>query len=224
MMTKKEKMRFRSVWWAWAVAGLVLLGSGCATSRGILDVRVNLPQDPSSGKVVSIVRVTDHRQFEEAPRDASIPSLKGKEIGDPSITSRAIGRKRNAYGKALGDILLPEGRTVEDLVREALTRSFREAGYRVIDNPASSKEKATPVEADIEQFWSWLTPGFWSLSLQFEAKVRIKGNVGPFKTGQTVSGHVELHSQAASTGAWLNTVNKGIDAFVQEVNKQLATH
>ncbi|MFH1146763.1 MAG: hypothetical protein V1736_03565, partial [Pseudomonadota bacterium] len=79
-----------------------------------------------------------------------------------------------------------------------------------------------PIEADIEQFWSWVTPGFWAVSMEFEAKVNIKGDVPPFKDGEMVRGYVELHTQAAGTGSWLNTINKGIESFVTEVKKRLA--
>ncbi|MFH0879382.1 MAG: flagellar biosynthesis protein, partial [Lentisphaerota bacterium] len=136
-----------------------LLGSGCATNRGILNVQVEKTKNPSEGRTVTIVSVNDARVFEEAPRVSSTPSLKGAEITDKSITSRAIARKRNGFGKAMGDILLPEGRTVEQLVREALVKSFRDSGYRVLEagEVAADGEKAIPVEADIEQFWSWCT-------------------------------------------------------------------
>lgn len=202
---------------------LGLLGSGCATNRGVLDVRINKLQNPASGRTVTILRVTDNRVFEESPSIPSIPSLKGGEIGNKAITSRAIARKRNGYGKALGDILLPEGRTVENVVQEALVKSFREAGYRVIDDTTELKDndKAVPIEADIEQFWSWFTPGFWAVSLQFEAKVKIKGDVLGFNDGETVRGYVKLHTQGAGSRAWLSTINKGMEAFIEEVKKHL---
>ena len=209
-------------WLGWAMPAMLagLLGSGCATNRGIMDVRLDVPQNPSSGKAVKIVRVTDRRVFETAPRTASVPSLKGNEIDDKAITSRAIARKRNGYGKALGDILLPEGRTVEDLVRESLTKSFREAGYRVVENEDGAK--AVPIEADIDQFWSWFSPGFWALSLEFEAKVQVKGDVPSYQNGKSVRGYVLLHSQAATTAAWQNTIQKGLDNFAAEVKGGLA--
>lgn len=206
---------------AWLVMLLSLLITGCATSRGILDVRIDESRNPESGRAVKIARVTDSRLFEESPRSPSIPSLKGREIGDKSITSRAIARKRNGYGKAIGDILLPEGRTVENLVREALVRSFRETGYRVIDDKAELSDNAVQIEADIEQFWAWVTPGFWAISMEFEAKVKIKGDVTSFREGETVRGYIELHSQAPGTRAWMNTINKGIDIFIEEVKKRI---
>lgn len=204
-----------------AVLSVMILGSGCATNRGILDVRVPEIQNPASGPVVRIVRVTDKRAFEVAPRSPSIPSLKGHEINDKAITGRAIARKRNGYGKAIGDILLPEGRTVETLVKDALTKSFREAGCRVVEDSTGVTETVIPIEADIDQFWSWMTPGFWALSLEFEAKVAIKGGVDPFKGGEMVRGYVELHTQAAGSKAWMNTINKGMEAFCAEVKKRL---
>lgn len=206
--------------WAGAALAMAAFGSGCATNRGIMDVQLDVPLDPASGQAVKIVRVTDLRKFELAPRAPSVPSLKGGEIDDPAITSRAIARKRNGYGKALGDILLPEGRTVEDLVRESLTKALREAGYRVV--AAEGTAKAIPIEADIEQFWSWFTPGFWALSLEFEAKVQIKGNLPSYKDGSLVRGYVLLHSQAATTAAWQNTIQKGLDNLGDEFKAGLA--
>ena len=201
-----------------------LLGAGCATNRGILDVRVPAVQNPESARAVAIVRVTDCRVFEAAPRIASVPSLKGKEIGDQAITSRAIARKRNGYGQAIGDILLPAGRTVEDVVREALTKAFREAGYHVVEATADpqGQGQAVPIEADVRQFWAWMTPGVWAVSLQFEAQVQIKGDLAPFQAGETVRGHVELHTQAAGTRAWQNTINKGLEAFIAALKQRLA--
>jgi hypothetical protein len=203
-------------------APVMMLGSGCVTNRGIADVRISEPQNPASGPAVTFIRVTDKRIFEKAPRVASVPSVKGGEIGDKAITSRAIARKRGGTGMAMGDILLPEGRTVEDVVREALTKSFRDAGYRVMDGAPGSNDEVVPIEADIEQFWSWVTPGVWVFSLEFEAKVRIKGDIPPFKNGETVRGYVRIHTQSPGTRALVKAINKGMDAFIAELKKRLA--
>jgi hypothetical protein len=199
-----------------------MLGSGCATSRGELDIQLSEPANPASGTTVAITRVTDSRVFEEDPRQPSIPSLKyAKDIKDPAITSRAIARKRNGWGLAMGDILLPEGRTVEDLVKEALTRSFREAGYRVVEAPAAAGEPVVPVEADIEQFWAWFTPGVLRATLEFEARVNIKGDLPPISTGETVRGDIKLHAAVAGTRQWRNTITKGIESFIEAVKARL---
>lgn len=198
-----------------------VVGSGCATNRGILDIRTTLPQQPSSGEAVTIARVTDQRIFELAPSVASIPSLKDGEIDNPEIKSRAIARKRNTYGQAIGDILLPPGRTVQDVVAEALTKSFREAGYRVTTEDDDMAATATPIEADIEQFWSWFTPGFWTISLEFEARVIITADVKPFQQGEEVRGYVKVRGQAAGTKAWMNVMNQGMDDFTTNLTARL---
>jgi len=207
----------------WTALVAVVLGSGCVTSRGILDIQVDVPDNSSSGQAVRIVHVTDHRRFEKSPRTPSAPSLKGNEIDNVDITTRAIARKRNGFGGAAGDILLPEGRTVQDLVKQALTRSFRLAGYQVIDEATQPSKDAIRIEADIEQFWAWTTPMFAIASLEFEARVRITGDVPPFSSSKVVRGYVKLHSQNVDSHAWRNTINKGIESFVQEVTNELAT-
>jgi hypothetical protein len=189
----------------------LLLASGCATNRGVQDITIAVPANPTSSKVVKIVKVTDLRKFEAAPRDPSVPSLRGKQVNNPAITCRAYARKRNGYGAALGDIVLPEGRTVEQVTRECLQKALREKGYSVPDGETADAN-AIPVEAEIQQFWAWMEVGFWSLSLQFEAIIKLKSpsllQGGP---EQTVKGTVLLHTQAASGSAWKKTVTKGLE-------------
>jgi len=96
--------------------------------------------------------VTDQRTFEAS----SIPSLKEEaDLTNRAITVRAIARKRGGFGMALGDIVLPEGQTVEGLVKDAVIRSLRESGYRVVDESDA---------ADIDQFLSWFSPGAFTVA------------------------------------------------------------
>lgn len=127
--------------------------SGCATSRSIVDIRVSPGSNPVNAKAVKTVRITDSRKFEVSPKTQSVPSLNEEEIRDSKITSRAVGRKRNGYGKAMGDFMLPEQRTVQDLVKEAMTKALREKGYSVVEQGSASYQNALPLEADIGQWW-----------------------------------------------------------------------
>ncbi len=201
--------------------GVTLLITGCAINRGILDVRMNVPMNASSGEAVKIVRVDDKRIFELNPRNASIPSLKNGEINDKAITSRAVARKRNGFGKALGDILLPEDRTVSDLVKEAVAKAFIESGYRVVEKNDPDYASAKPVEVDIDRFWSWITMGFWALGLNFEAKIKITGGVPAFEGGKEISFSTKLHTQAATTRAWTNILNAGLKGLVEKIKLEL---
>jgi hypothetical protein len=75
---------------------------GCATSRGILEVPLNVGDNPAQGREVKIVRVSDRRTFQLKPPDPSIPSLKDGEINNLLITSRAIARKREYLWESPG--------------------------------------------------------------------------------------------------------------------------
>jgi hypothetical protein len=140
-----------------SIAALVVglfVWAGCATSRGILEVPLTAVVNPAQGREVKFVQVTDRRSFQLKPPDPSIPSLKDGAIDNPAITLRAIARKRSGYGMAMGDILLPEGQTVEQLTETALTRGLRGAGFRVLLEGQEGYEQAIPLEADIHRFWA----------------------------------------------------------------------
>ena len=170
-----------------------------------------------TGPLVHIERVTDQRAFEADPRTANIPSLmNADEIRNPAITSRAIARKRGGFGKALGDILLPEGRTVMKLVEEALTRALQDAGYRVVAKQDAAA--AIPVEAEIEQFWAYFRPGFAQIAVEFETRVRIKAAMPRFQTSEPVKGVSRVTGQAATESKWIEAVNKGLDDFAANVS------
>ncbi|WP_157719145.1 hypothetical protein [Halopseudomonas salegens] len=99
---------------------------------------------------VYIASVVDNRVFEEAPRDPPVPSLgfEGASAATDAIKARAIGRKRDSYGKALGDILLPEGQSVEQLIRLHATTAFNDTGWQVVDIAVIAKPQAVAIH-----FW-----------------------------------------------------------------------
>ncbi len=203
--------------------GLVLIGltSGCATNRGFIDVRVPYARCAKSGAMVKITEVNDLRKFELTPSVPSIPSLKDGQINNSSITSRAIARKRNGYGRALGDILLPAGRTVEDLVREITAKALMEQGYVVLKEGVAGYQEAVPVEVDIHQFWAWVNPGFWSIRLDFEAIVAVNNGEIFISPDKKIRGYVGVKTQAAGTKAWTKTFERGIAELGEQIKKNV---
>jgi uncharacterized lipoprotein YajG len=156
----------------------VLLLAACATTRGTMTLA--LPADAGSqaasgNKVAVIETVQDERVFETAPRDPSIPSLKkGADYAlDAEGRKAAIARKRNGYGKAMGDIVLEGGQTVETITRDLVQRGLQQQGYRVVD-AAGAPADALRVGVVIEQFWAWLTPGFWSIQMEAKLHTRLR--------------------------------------------------
>ena len=108
---------------------------------------------------------------------------------------------------ALGDILLPEGRTVVDVVRSNLIAVLSEKGYRVVQ---SSDGDAIPVEVSIRQFWSWFTPGFWAAKVEFKAELAFSGSLPGLGSGAVIEGYAHQRHQAATSGAWLQTIEVGL--------------
>jgi hypothetical protein len=197
--------------------------AGCATSRSEIKLQspvIAAPAATSAQRVVVIEKITDERVFAEAPNDPSMPSLgfggAGKATDD--VKARAIGRKRNTYGMALGDVLLQPGQTVEGVVRENLIAAFQQAGYQVKSGGDGGLSPLV-VDVHIKQFWAWFTPGFWAVTLSdnIATDLVINGIGAPV----VVSTHVEDKRQVATEDAWMQIVDKGLAAYRAEVANRM---
>jgi hypothetical protein len=133
-----------------------------------------------TGKAVAIDAVQDARKFEEKPSDPSVPSLKrGDDYKlDAEQRKRAIARKRNGYGKAMGDILLEEGQTVETVTRSLVADCFARHGYQVIAPGAQPDADAVHVNVTIDEFWAWFTPGMWTVDMEGKIHTIIRTTTG----------------------------------------------
>ena len=207
---------------AFLIAVLIIL-SGCATSRGVIDVEEEALINPDNGFAFKFVRVTDKRDFQVSPRQADIPSLKNNEIDDDSITSRAIARKRNTYGKALGDILLPEGKTVMSIVENRLANGLLENGYRILYPEDAGYDSATPVEVDIKKFWGWFSPGFWSIGINFQTSILVIAPVNGLESGVVFESEVQERFQVASGSNWEKVINSSLRELSKEIQRALST-
>ena len=199
----------------------VLFLAGCALNRGELALQAPEVANPEQGAPVRIIEVVDKRVFAIAPPDPSTPSLKNDEIDDPAITKRAIARKRGGYGAALGDILLPEGETVEKLTASALASALKEKGYRVVSAGEPGYDEALPLSANINQFWGWFTPGFWTIKLEYRADVELTGDWPLTGDKRTVGGNSRYSGLAADTSAWRQLMNDGLSNLIQNLGSML---
>ena len=205
------------------VAAAAILG-GCATNRS--EIRISSPGAlaPPVGsaptRMVVIRSVSDERVFEQAPRVASTPSLgfEGAAQATAEVKARAIGRKRNSFGQALGDVLLDNGQTVAGLVRENLTAAFAQAGFRVVTESAAGPSPLL-VDVRIKQFWAWIRPGFWAITLstQIETDIDVAGAAAPLK----LSVEVADSRQLVTDGAWLEIVEKALLAHRTQATTRL---
>jgi hypothetical protein len=220
---KKEMTMWLRILMAIAIIGTV---GGCATSRSVvsLDQPAAAAINPEHGVAVKIVRVSDARTFEASPKNPDTPSLGGQDVNDRALTARAIARKRNGLGRALGDVLLPENQTVADLMKTTMVDSFRKAHYRVLVPGDVGYDAAIPIQAQVVQFWSWLQPGFWELKVHNRAEVRITGSLPALNNGLTVHGSVDESMTAVGEDDWQEIASKGLKDFSDNLIKALAKH
>ena len=215
-----------------AISALAFVGlfSGCATTTSTVDVQsAQAPAAPApvaqapavaAKGFAKIMEVRDIRRFEAAPKDPSTPSLENAdELKNAAITSRAIARKRGGYGMAFANVLLPEGRTVELVVREAVVKALTEQGYEVVDAKSPQFDKALPVKVDIDQFWAWFTPGFWQVSVEFRGLLVLKAEALTGRNEDIVQGSAVVKGMAATDAEWKEAVVAG----VSDLTKNLRT-
>ncbi|MCZ4281016.1 hypothetical protein O4H49_09525 [Kiloniella laminariae] len=204
------------------VLSLGVLASGCATGRGEVDVKVAETANPAAGIAVKILEISDKRLFEISPKQPSVPSLKNKEdYENPEVKARAIARKRNSYGIALGDIVLPEGKTVSQLVQAALENGLKESGYHIVNSEQSDYENVLVLEADITEYWAWFNPGFWSVTATHRARVELIGDWPLINEERTITGEGQSSGMAITTKQWQEALEEGTENLSKDLQKKL---
>ena len=207
---------------AFIVATMAML-SGCAASRSVVTPDMGrVAQNPAQGVAVRINQVDDMRHFDSSPPEADMSSLSESDVHNVALTSRAIARKRNGYGMALGDVLLPEGETVAKLISGAVSQGFRRAGYRVLTKDDPGYDQAVPVNARINEFWSWARPGFGSITIYNRADVTLVGELPALSGGPTVRTEVAQPLQLVFEDDWRQIISRGLGDLVEKVRATVA--
>jgi hypothetical protein len=173
---------------------------------------------PASKETVAITSIADARHFENEPSDPSTPSIDG-DVNSQSAAqlSAFIGRQRNGFGHAMGDITLPGGETVQTRVTELIKQGFSRRGYTITTNASADNA----VDVKIDEFWAWFTPGFAYIS--FEARVYCTFSVrrgGHTKTF-TVQGYGSNHGQIASDANWQLAYTRAFEDFLTKFDEEL---
>lgn len=202
------------------VAALVMCG--CATNRGSMSLNVTPASvTTTAGTPVFIDEVHDNRVFEDKPSDPSVPSLKGGSATTDSaeVKAKAIARKRNGFGRAMGDILLEGNQTVVDVMRDLLRQSFSAAGYTVVDDRSKLGNSGIEVDADIEKFWAWFTPGMWSVTM--ESKIETALHVTQDGESKTVDirAYGKNNGQSGREGNWIEAYRRGFEDYKAKLDE-----
>ena len=166
--------------------------------------------------------VNDERVFEEAPKDPSTPSLgfEGAAKASADVKARAIGRKRNTFGSALGDILLEKILTVAEMVQENVTAALMQAGYKVTTDAAATEPRPLVMDVHIKQCWQWFQPGFWALTLHTDITTDLE--VSDLHDPVVVSVRAKHSFQAATEDSWIEALEEGLKEYRTEITARSA--
>lgn len=199
----------------------LLACGGCVTGQRKLDLQI-----PSGAKIVDgskgtvqIVSVVDKRTFENKPSDPSTPSIDGdvKKLG-AAQKNKMIGRQRNSWGKAMGDIALIEGQTVESRSRALVTEALKRRGYSVTDS--QSKNRA---EVAVDKFWAWFTPGLFAVDFEANIQANLQLSLNGRTSKFTVLGHGKNLGGMASDSNWQEAYNRAFENFLANFEAALLT-
>ena len=192
--------------------------AGCAASRSGFNLDMPVAgSSVSNGKQVYIRSVEDIRKFEDKPNIPEVPLLSGGLANaDAGIKSRAIARERNSFGKAMGNIFLDQGNTVESVIHAAVQTTFESLGYDVVENQAQAKPDALIVDVSVESFWGWLTPGAFSIKLENKiiTTSRVTSNAGT--KSFIVAVHESLSYRGATEGSWKKSFKTALQKYVDQ--------
>ncbi len=195
-----------------AMAACAASLSACAASRSVVTLdqaKITAPAQ-TQAVAVKIVQVTDARTFEEDPPNPSDPSLSGDDVHDAALKARAIGRKRNSYGMAMGDVMLPEGSTVSGVIRTAIANGFREAGYRVVEAGQEGFDQARPLSLRINAYWCWFQPGFFGVTVHNRSRIDITGPLPNGASSLEIKGGAKDTMMAVTEDDWQNIASEGL--------------
>lgn len=201
---------------------VLFLATGCVVGRRTIDLPVaalSAPTAPAKGEA-RIAAITDDRKFENQPSDPSTPSIDG-DVTTMSTELKAtmIGRQRNTYGHAMGDIALPAGDSVEKRVRLLIEQGLQRRGYQI----STSESAPTSVDVSIDKFWAWTTPGMWALTFEARVYCNLTLHQGGQSKTLSVQGSSLTHGQVAKNGNWQEAYAEAFADFSKKLEAALAS-
>jgi uncharacterized lipoprotein YajG len=196
----------------------IALQTGCVTGQRSFPLAIPTQGNPPPTQgMVYIAAVTDDRAFQNKPSDPSTPSIDGDVTKlSAQKKDRMIGRQRNGFGKAMGDIALPLDESVTERTRLLVAQGLARKGYQV----STDANAANLVSVSVKEFWAWSTPGFWALT--FEAKlsceITVKNSSGLHTA--TVKGDGLNHGQVAKNANWKEAYDPAFEEFISDFDTQ----
>lgn len=197
-----------------------LLTSGCVTGRR--SVALVVPPSAAAPETVGTVHlgsITDARTFMNRPPDPWIPSVEG-DVAAMSADQKAtmIGRQRNTYGRALGDVALPAGSSVAQVTRTLIEQGLKQRGF------STTADAGAPISIDvsIDEFWGWFTPGMWVVSFEARVYCTLTIKSSDQSTQAVIKGYGINRGQVASDANWQLAYRRAFEDFLLKIGPELS--
>ncbi len=110
---------------------------------------------------------------------------------------------------------------MEQVVREAATKALAEKGYAVVNEDSPDFSRALPVNIEILQFWSWATPGFFLVSVEFLGVVLLKGDVLAGGNEEAVRGYSIVKGMAITDSGWQEVMQNGVQDLIENMKAKI---
>jgi uncharacterized lipoprotein YajG len=128
-----------------------------------------------------------------------------------------IGRQRDGYGLALGDVQLKAGETVETRTRMLIREGLKRHGYKV------AAESSNTINVSINQFWAWFTPGLVSSAFESQLSCEIDMVVNGRHEKFTVDGRGRNAGGIASDANWKISYRRAFADFLDNLDFALSS-
>lgn len=214
-------MKLRCIFFIVLFSSLFL--SGCATNRGIVDVKVTRSKEviQDNGKEIYIKLPVNQRKYEKNPIAHNVSSLNPRRTQTGSVKERAFGRKSNSYNQRIGDVLLPRKKSVDRLVQNALQQAFVEKGFKIIEDEHLINEKTYIVSSEILTFWAWHDMDFLTIILSAEIATELVIESSEGMKRQLVAVKVVHRDPTAFERRWRVVMEDAVAVYIDAVKKQL---
>jgi len=209
-----------------SIGSVILLGvaaawlAACANTGVVPVPEAGTLENPLSGIAVRITQVEDQRGFQNYDGRNFTPTLTG-DANDPIRRSHAIGRGTARNGRPGPNIFVAPDLTIEGLVKDAASRAFRSAGFRVLESGDSGYAHAIDVQLTIEKLWMMQSKPTEAPSTELDLRIRLAGPLPGLNVGVLIEGRKKVVRGGFSRGMWRQALEGGLDEFIVAAEAEL---
>ena len=103
-------------------------------------------------------------------------------------------------------------------MKENIEIAFLEAGYNIIKSEKNINSQTIIVSAEINKFWTWMTPGFWAITLSTEVSSNLKINT---IKKEEINVHTKGYYQTGMESNYLEVTQKALKKHIEKIKEKI---